>query len=587
MTRRLLCLLALLATPTLLSATTTPPAAAAAHPVAPKPATPKPVAARTSCLTCHQSPDYFDDDEIASVRAMANDIHGKLGLSCHDCHGGNPDLALADDQDAAMDEHFKNPFRGAPSRAEIPSFCGRCHSDPLFMKRYHPDPRIDQEKEYWTSRHGELLKTGDTKVATCVDCHGYHGVKGPDDSTSPVHPTHVAETCARCHGDAERMSAYKLPDGRPLPTDQYDHWRASVHAATLLERGDLSAPTCNDCHGNHGATPPGVGSLAFVCGQCHGREAELFRKSAKSTDFEEHNGLLADAGPDGCRSCHDAPEPPALLQNVHAFSECTTCHGNHGVVAPRVTMLGLLPQVPCALCHEPNSTGAPVVEEQAEQRRHYLQVRDELLAEAARQKLEGDARFDWLIDRMRGLPFHTEVDEKGGRALRPEVQRLYTKFRLGKTTVTTRNAKTGAIEHTRLRQCADCHGGDDVSGGLATARSFRDQLQELTSLIGRAQRIVLAAKRGGVPVGDAAEQIDAAVDAQIQLQVLVHTFDPKGAFAAKHREGIAHASAALNDGQNALDELAYRHRGLGVSLAVIALVLVALALKIRQLPAGE
>jgi cytochrome c553 len=23
-------------------------------------------------------------------------------------------------------------------------------------------------------------------------------------------------------------------------------------------RGDLSAPTCSTCHGNHGATPPGV-----------------------------------------------------------------------------------------------------------------------------------------------------------------------------------------------------------------------------------------------------------------------------------------------------------------------------------------
>ena len=171
--------------------------------------------------------------------------------------------------------------------------------------------------------------------------------------------------------------------------------------------------------------------------------------------------------------------------------------------------------------------------------------------------------------------------------MRPEFERLFAKFRIGKTTVGVRDPATGRLEHRKLRQCTDCHGGEDASGGLAAARSFRDQLQELTSLIGRAERILLLARRGGVPVGDASEQIDAAVDAQIQLQVLVHTFDPRGAFAAKHREGIAHATAALSAGQRALDELRFRHRGLGVSLVVIVLVLVSLALKIRRLPGGE
>jgi hypothetical protein len=543
--------------------------------------------AATSCETCHTNSDYFDDASIAAVRAMKKDVHGAAGLSCQDCHGGNPDPKLADDPDAAMSTEAPNPFRGAPARTEIPAFCGRCHSDPVFMRRYHPDPRVDQEREYRTSNHGKALAQGDAKVATCVDCHGAHGVKGPGDSTSPVHPTHVAETCAKCHADAQRMAGYHLADGRPLPTDQYEGWKRSVHAAAMVEKGDLSAPTCNDCHGNHGATPPGVGSLSFVCGQCHGREAELFRQSAKSRDFEEHNGLLADAGPEGCAACHSPPEPQASLTGVHAFSECATCHGNHAVAAPRVTMLALLPAVPCALCHEPMPSGAPIVDEPEARRRHYLELRDQLLAEAARQGLTGAARFDWLIDRARSLPTHSEVDEAGTRTLRPEFERLFTKFRLGKTTIGVRDAQSGRLEHRKLRQCSDCHGGEDASGGLAAARGFRDQLQELTALIGRAERIVLLARRGGVPVGDASEQIDAAVDAQIQLQVLVHTFDPGGAFGAKYREGIAHATAALGAGQQALEELRFRHLGLGVSLVVIALVLLSLAMKIRQLPSDQ
>lgn len=312
-------------------------------------------------------------------------------------------------------------------------------------------------------------------------------------------PTRVAETCAKCHADKQRMAEYALPDGRPFPTDQFAGWSSSVHAAAMRDRGDLSAPTCNDCHGNHGATPPGIGATSFVCGQCHGREAELFRSSAKSHAFSEHQQLLAEAEGLG---------------------------------------------------------------------------------------LTGTDRFDWLIDRAQSLPTHSDVGEDGSQRARPEFARLFSKFRLGKTTVEVRDAATGRMVNQPLRRCVDCHGPDDTSGGFAAARQFADRLQELTALIGRAERIVLTGRRGGVPVGDANQRIDAAIDAQIQLQVLVHSFDPDGDFAAKHGEGVAHARAALAAGQGSLDELRFRHRGLGVSLAVIVLVLVALALKIRLLPPG-
>jgi hypothetical protein len=553
-------------------------------PSAPGPAR---AAAPTSCLSCHANPDWFGEDELAIVAAMRNDVHAAAGVGCHDCHGGDPDPALAEDDASAMSPEAPDPFRGAPARTEIPTLCGRCHSDPAYMRRFRPDPRVDQELEYWTSHHGQALRQGDTKVATCVDCHGVHGIQRPGEATSPVHPTQVAKTCARCHADAERMAGYVLADGRPMPTDQLDGWSRSVHAAAMRDKGDLSAPTCNDCHGNHGATPPGVGATSFVCGQCHGREAELFRSSAKSQAFSEHQEMLADAGEDGCAACHDPPEPQASVTDVHGFGECATCHGNHAVVRPRLTMLAPVVDVPCALCHEPNSAGEPVVPEPEARRRHYLELRDELLAEAASRGLAGSERFDWLIDRASSLPTHTDVDEEGTRRARPEFARLFAKFRLGKTTVAVRDPATGRIELRPLRRCVDCHGPDDTSGGFAAAQSFAAGLQELTALIGRAERIVLAARRGGVLVGDAAERIDAAIDAQIQLQVLVHTFDPEGAFTAKHREGIAHASAALAAGQRGLDELRFRHLGLGVSLVVIALVLVGLALLIRQLPQGE
>jgi len=244
-------------------------------------------ASKTSCETCHGDRDLFGLEGPALIESFSQDAHREVGLSCHDCHGGNPDPRLAEDAEAAMsDSYAEHPYRGVPERQDMPAFCGRCHSDIPYMHRFNPRAVVDQEREYWTSQHGKALVAGDTAVATCVDCHGAHGVLGPGEPASRVHPKRVAETCGGCHSDAELMAGRHLPDGRPLPIDQFARLSQSVHAETLLKREDLSSPTCNDCHGNHGANPPGVQSISFVCGQCHGREAEAFRGSAKSEAFE-------------------------------------------------------------------------------------------------------------------------------------------------------------------------------------------------------------------------------------------------------------------------------------------------------------
>lgn len=571
-------------------------------------------AAATSCLACHGDPDWFDQEAIDSiVDAFHGGVHARAELSCHDCHGGDPDPALADDPDAAMDPgHEANPYRGVPERQAIPGFCGRCHSDPRFMRRYQPDPRVDQEREYWTSHHGESLAAGDLKVATCIDCHGTHGILGPAATGSPVHPTRVAETCRTCHGDPETMAGYTTRDGRPLPVDQYARWRESVHAAALFGKEDLSAPTCNDCHGNHGATPPGLDSITFVCGQCHGREAELFRASPKRAGFESHNEYVEGLGPESCASCHEPPEPQAELAGVHSFSECATCHGNHAVVRPTMAMLAPLPAIPCAFCHEGAGPlapeGAPAAEESAgraamppepaQVQRHYEQVRDALLAAAGAQGLAGEELFDWMVDRALEVPDHNlppaeaaapEVGRAGaGGTLRPEFERLFDKFRIGKTYFTYHDPATGSEVRSRVSRCTDCHGPEALIAaeavGYETGARMLESMQELTALTARAERMTLAARRGGVLVETASLAVDRAVDAQIEQEVLVHAFSvAEGSrFLAKHEEGIEQARTALELAQAALDELAFRRRGLAVFLVLVLLVLVGLALKIRQ-----
>jgi len=506
-------------------------------------------ATKTSCVTCH--------DKIT----IAKDVHAQVGLSCHDCHGGNPDAA---EMQTAMDPKFaKNPFRGKPARQEIPGFCGKCHSSAAFMKQFNPAARVDQVNEYWTSRHGQLLRQGDTNVAVCVDCHSVHDIRRKTAQDSPVYKTHVAETCSRCHSDAVKMAKYNIP------VDQYARWKVSVHAKAVLEKGDVAAPTCNDCHGNHGATPPGVEAISFVCGRCHAREAELFRKSPKHEAWAKHNEMMSGMS---CATCH--AEGVRAKVAIPQFSECITCHENHGVVRPTIALLGTLPETPCAFCHEGVGPLAARVAEMPAKAEHFAQVRSGLLRTADKMHLKGNQRFDWMVDQALKLPFHHAGAEK-------EFMRLFDKFRIGKTTYTYKDVATGNEVVVPVRSCATCHEEAD-SAGLANARAYLDATRGLTSMVGRADRILLAAHRGGVEVRKVRAELDGAIDSQIELETLVHTFNATEA-GAKQKEGLQHAEAALVAGQSSLDELSYRRKGLLIALGIIVLVLAALVMKIRTL----
>jgi hypothetical protein len=531
----------------------------------------------TSCTVCHSNAVLFESGADLATHFGA-DVHAKAGLSCHDCHGGNPALDLADDPDA-MDESFgPHPYTGVPSRDKIPGMCGGCHSDAAYMRRFNPSPRVDQESEYWTSQHGIALAGGDLEVAVCTDCHATHSIQRVSSPDSKVYPTRVADTCTTCHGDAQRMAGRTDPAGVPIPIDPYARWRTSVHAAALLEREDLSAPTCNDCHGNHGAAPPGLNSVSYVCGQCHNREAELFRASPKHDAFERHNELLADVGPDGCAACHDAPQSNVKMRSL---TECSTCHGNHAIVRPTLAMFSGLPRTPCELCHE---SSGPLSNEPLASRAHYLAARDELLARALASGITEAALFDWLVDRALDLPQH-QLGEGNDEARlpRPAFDRLFSKFRIGKSYYEYVAPGGGGVVRADVIRCGSCHSSseDPAAGG----QLFVNKIGALTLLAGEAERILLAARRGGVEAREAAEHVDSVVDAEIKLQVLVHTFDPSpdGPFMKAHAEGLDQARQAITSGTAALHELDFRRTGLALALVVIVAVLIGLALKIRSL----
>jgi len=68
--------------------------------------------------------------------------------SCMFCHGGSPTV------DEFTDHRDDESFRSVASPEKIREFCGHCHFDAEYMRRYRPSPQIDPLVEYLAGRHG-------------------------------------------------------------------------------------------------------------------------------------------------------------------------------------------------------------------------------------------------------------------------------------------------------------------------------------------------------------------------------------------------------------------------------------------------
>jgi predicted CXXCH cytochrome family protein len=272
------------------------------------------------CARCHSDAGEMKrlhaSVPVGQFELLQQSVHGRRAIDgrsriaqCPTCHGAHGIAAVKDPRSLV---HPKN----------LVATCSRCHSDASYMRSYNPALPVDQRDKYITSVHGKRNAAGDARTAECASCHGSHGILVTKDVRSSVYPTNIPGTCAKCHSDAALMERYGIP------TDQYDRYAKSVHGVALLERNELGAPACNGCHGNHGATPPGVASISKVCGTCHALNSELFSASPHKRAF-------------------DALKVP----------ECESCHGNHGIAAANVALIGTDQGTTCRKCHKEGTAG--------------------------------------------------------------------------------------------------------------------------------------------------------------------------------------------------------------------------------------
>ncbi len=309
-----------------------------------------------ACIECHQG--IGDPRVTPPAEKFPQDIHLAKGILCQDCHGGDPKNF---DPQGSMSP--AKGFIGKPKHQAIPQLCGKCHSNAAYMKKFNPTIRVDQVQEYFSSVHGKKLREGDQKVATCISCHDVHKIRAIKDQQAWTYPAKVVDTCGRCHGDAKYMQGYKIA------TDVVEKYKTSIHYEALTKKGDLSAPTCNVCHGNHGATPPGVDSVANVCGTCHSLTADFFNQSP-------HKKAFAAMG----------------------LAPCVTCHSNHDVKRPSDSMVGTDEKAVCVNCHDPKSRGyqkAAMIRKSLDELRGAVQRTTAILERAEHAGMEvSQAKFE-------------------------------------------------------------------------------------------------------------------------------------------------------------------------------------------------
>lgn len=326
--------------------------------------------AQDDCLICHEDESLTYERNGREVSLFvsgdrySNSVHGIF--SCADCH---------------YDFDAENlPHREGDEIYKVD--CADCH-DEIFS--------IVQNDVH------HRLKDRVKNPPECIDCHGYHYVKPPEESANkareycsdchetkvlmrPFHSVQPAtnDECAVCHdsedfrpqlsksvhsdlvcNDCHSTIASKLDDHPNnfekveiancfiCHKEQADEHKESIHGISL-EQGITEAATCWDCHGSHEILPvddPNSsvtnGHLAETCGTCHDDPefADKFNLISQRSNlkFEDsfHYTLMKERG-------------------IEIDMNCSTCHGVHDIknrIQPGSTISAFGLNETCQQCH--------------------------------------------------------------------------------------------------------------------------------------------------------------------------------------------------------------------------------------------
>jgi cytochrome b subunit of formate dehydrogenase len=283
------------------------------------------------CTSCHTAHSVLPHTDPRSTIYRDNIVH-----TCTKCH-------------ALIEEVHRKRINGALWEAEpdrVP-ICIDCHQPHKTRRVFYDEGVSDRD---------------------CLACHAKE-VQAADRVLAAVNvdelskSTHTTVRCAQCHTGTEPRrvrsceTVIAAVDCSICHVVQVDQYKRSIHGQ-LLAKNDPDAPTCKDCHGEHGtqsrldsASPTFAKNIPELCGRCH-REgepaavrrehiAQLVPNVHLEQEVVEHytesihgkgllkSGLVVTAT---CTSCHTAhmplpkSDPESSVNPAHIADTCGRCH---------------------------------------------------------------------------------------------------------------------------------------------------------------------------------------------------------------------------------------------------------------------
>ncbi|MDP1652266.1 MAG: cytochrome C [Rhodocyclaceae bacterium] len=295
-----------------------------------------------SCLTCHDSkkdkikvPAIIDgeDDErvLAQIdpRKYGKSVHS--GMQCLDCHK------------EITDSQAKHKIDKRAAKAN----CIACHQD-LWAKAQKDGQAKDKPRlelvvknidAYKNSFHAKDNKDNPGRpLAACDDCHSSHDFNVPPKGSERRTAWHkeIPATCGtKCH------------------EDQLEIYAASIHGEEVIDKGNLKAAVCTDCHSAHSVTNTSTEAFKLAnvktCGDCHKEEIKSYSDTyhgkvnklgyaytAKCADCHDSHGVRAKDDPQSkihpnnrmktCQKCHDGKKMPLATAGFASFAPHANAH---------------------------------------------------------------------------------------------------------------------------------------------------------------------------------------------------------------------------------------------------------------------
>ncbi len=327
--------------------------------------------AQDDCLICHEDESLTYERNGKEVSLYVNgekyskSVHGFF--SCEDCHEGF-------DGENLPHKEGKNIYKVD---------CANCHDDIFSIVQNDVHHR---------------LKDRVKNPPECIDCHGYHYVKPPEESHDKAR-----EYCSNCHETKVLMRPFHSL--QPATNDECSACHDTENYKPMLSKSVHKELICNDCHATIASKldehPDNLKKMEIAnCFVCHKEQADEHRESIHGISLEQgiteaatcwnchgSHDILAVDNPESkvsndnlgetCGSCHDDPKFAQKFNLINERSglrfkdsfhytlmktrgieidmNCTTCHGVHNIknrIQPGSTISAFGINETCAQCHQ-------------------------------------------------------------------------------------------------------------------------------------------------------------------------------------------------------------------------------------------